>query len=102
MTGEMNYNKHERQSYTDRIRRVLVNTELKNAVTSTDKEAQYDASAKRLLGQKIILAHILAKTVDEFKGMKPKDIVPFIEGEPYIGSVRLNPDLLMLKVKVSV
>ena len=26
---------------------------------ATDQKAQYDASAKRLLGQKIILAHIL-------------------------------------------
>ena len=35
-----------------------MNTELKNAIASTDKDAQYDASAKRLLGQKHILAHI--------------------------------------------
>lgn len=39
----------------------FLNTELKNSITATDKEAQYDESAKRLLGQKIILAHILAK-----------------------------------------
>ena len=49
-----------------------VNTELKNAIEATDKKAQYDASAKRLLGQKSILAHILVKTVDEFKGMNQK------------------------------
>lgn len=42
------------------------------AGSATDRDAQYDASAKRLLGQKIILAHILVKTVDEFKGMNPK------------------------------
>ena len=36
-----------------------MNTELKNAVKATDKDAQYDTSAKRLLGQKSILAHIL-------------------------------------------
>lgn len=41
-----------------------MDTEAKNAVIATDKKAQYDASAKRLLGQKIILAHILVKTVD--------------------------------------
>ena len=33
-----------------------MNTELKNAVKATDKDAQYDTSAKRLLGQKSILA----------------------------------------------
>ncbi len=48
-----------------------MNTELKNSITATDKEAQYDESAKRLLGQKIILAHILAKTVPKFTNMKP-------------------------------
>lgn len=42
-------------------RRTPVDTEAKNAVIATDKKAQYDASAKRLLGQKIILAHILEK-----------------------------------------
>ncbi|MDD6056740.1 MAG: hypothetical protein PUB98_00545 [Clostridiales bacterium] len=52
-----------------------MNTELINAVKATDKKAQYDESAKRLLGQKSILAHILVKTVDEFKGMSPKDVV---------------------------
>ena len=48
-----------------------MNTEAKNAIKATDTKAQYDASAKRLLAQKIILAHILVKTVDEFKNMKP-------------------------------
>ena len=60
-----------------------MNTELKNAVASTDREAQYDASAKRLLGQKYILAHILTKTVDDFRHMNPADIVPLIEGTLY-------------------
>ena len=42
---------------------IPVDTEVKNAVKATDKRVQYDESAKRLLGQKIILAHILVKTV---------------------------------------
>lgn len=33
-----------------------MNIELKNAIKITDKDTQYDASAKRLLGQKSILA----------------------------------------------
>ena len=74
-------------------RRSILNTELKNSITATDKEAQYDASAKRLLGQKIILAHILSKTIPEFMGMKPSDIVSFIEGEPYISTVPVDPGL---------
>lgn len=67
--------------------------EAKNAVKATDKKAQYDDSAKRLLGQKIILAHILVKTVDEFKGMNPKTVVSFIEGDPYISVVPIEPGL---------
>ncbi len=64
-----------------------MDTEIKNAVSAADKDAQYDEKAKRLLGNKIILAHILVKTVDEFKGMNPKDVVSYIEGEPFISVV---------------
>lgn len=73
-----------------------MNTELKNALKATDQEAQYDASAKRLLGQKSILAHILVKTVDEFKGMNPRDIVSDIVGTPAISVVPIEPGLTML------
>ena len=67
--------------------------ELENAVKATDMKAQYDASAKRLLGNKSILAHILVKAVDEFKGMKPKEVVSFIEGDPYISSIPVESGL---------
>lgn len=70
-----------------------MNTEFKNAVKATDKKAQYDASAKRLLGQKSILAHILVRTVDEFKGMNPKDVIPYIVGTPAISAVPVEPGL---------
>ena len=42
--------------------------EIKSAVNAANQDAQYDEKAKRLLGNKIILAHILVKTVDEFRG----------------------------------
>ena len=51
-----------------------MNTELKSAVMATDKDAQYDNSAKRLIAHKIILARILVKTVEEFKGMDPIEV----------------------------
>ena len=70
-----------------------MNTEVKNTIKATDRDAQYDESAKRLLGQKIILVHILVKTVDEFKGMDPKTVVPFIEGKPYISTIPVEPGL---------
>ncbi len=70
-----------------------MDTEIKNAVSAADKDVQYDEKAKRLLGNKIILAHILVKTVDEFKGMNPKEVVSYIEGEPLIGVVPVEPGL---------
>ncbi len=56
-------------------------------------KAQYDTRVKRLLAQKSILAHILVKTVDEFKGMKSEDVVKYIEGEPSISVVPVEPGL---------
>ena len=47
---------------------------LKRAVIATNQKAQYDAKVKNLLGHKIILAHILTRTVDEFKGMNPRNV----------------------------
>lgn len=73
-----------------------MNTELKNAVAATDKDAQYDESAKRLLGQKSILAHILVKTVDEFKGMNPNEVIHYIVGTPHINKVPIEPGLTNL------
>ncbi len=70
-----------------------MDTEIRNAVSATDQDAQYDDKAKRLLGNKIILAHILVKTVDEFKGMNPKDVESYIEGEPFISVVPVEPGL---------
>ena len=76
-----------------------MNTELTNSINATSEEAQYDASAKRLLSQKNILAHILINTVDEFKGMNYKDVVPLIEGTPYISTVPIEPGLTNAKVE---
>ncbi|MCI9046816.1 MAG: hypothetical protein HFG71_06005 [Hungatella sp.] len=70
-----------------------MDAEIKNAVSAAGTDAQYDERAKRLLGNKIILAHILVKTVDEFKGMNPEDVVSYIEGEPFISVVPVEPGL---------
>ena len=70
-----------------------MNTVITNTVSASDKKAQYDERAKHLLSQKIILAHILVNTIDEFKGMKPEEVVNYIEGQPYIGAVPVEPGL---------
>lgn len=70
-----------------------ISTELSNSIEATDEKAQYDGCAKRILGQKSILAHILVKTVDEFADMSPKEVERLIEGEPYISKVPVEPGL---------
>ena len=70
-----------------------MNTELKSAVMATDRDAQYDNSAKRLIAHKFILARILVKTVEEFKGMDPIEVAALIEGLPYISAVPVEPGL---------
>ena len=70
-----------------------MNTEIANAVNAARDKAQYDIRVKRVLAHKMILAHILISTVDEFKGMKPEDVAACIEGEPKIGVVPVEPGL---------
>jgi len=60
---------------------------------ATDRDAQYDNSAKRLIAHKIILARILIKTVEKFKGMDPLEVAALIEGIPYISTVPVEPGL---------
>ena len=70
-----------------------MDNELVYSADVTYQKAQYDACAKRLLGQKIILAHILIRVVDEFKGMDAETVASLIEGEPYISQVPVEPGL---------
>lgn len=44
--------------------------DLNNAMDSTEGNNQYDEAAKRILGNKEVLSHILTNTVDEYKEMK--------------------------------
>ena len=75
----------------------MVNTILKNTLQVSELATQYDEAAKKLLAQKIILAHILKRILDDFKEMDPKEIVPYIEGEPMIGVVPVDPGLTNAK-----
>ena len=70
-----------------------MDNELVYSADVTYQKAQYDACAKRLLGQKIIRAHILIRVVDEFKGMDAETVASLIEGEPYISQVPVEPGL---------
>lgn len=71
-------------------------------ITSSDitggQEARYDAQAKRLLVHRSFLAPIFAHTIDEFKGMSPDDIVPYIEAQPHISSEPVEPTSVPSKI----
>lgn len=70
-----------------------MSTEMKHTFYATKEEEQYDASAKRLLGNKSVLANILVHTLEEFKGMDWREAETYIEGEPVIGRVPVEPGL---------
>ena len=70
-----------------------MNTELEKSILATNGGQEYDENVKVILAHKIILAHIMAETVEEFRGMKPEEIVPYIEGEPEVGVVPVEPGL---------
>lgn len=68
------------------------NTLMKKTIFTADKEAQYDEKAKQILGQKQILAWILANTLEEFRGMEPEEVKDYIEA-PCVGAVPIEPGL---------
>lgn len=65
--------------------------ELMRNLSVAEARIQYDAQVKKVLSQKVILAWILRRTVDGFAGLEIQDIIPYIEGEPEISSVAVNP-----------
>lgn len=78
---------------------IFVDASIKGTVRASDKDAQYDEKAKKLLGHKIILAYILVNTIEEFREMNPKEVVNYIEGEPYISVVPVDSGITNGKKK---
>lgn len=74
-----------------------MNNDLKKTILATEKRAQYDNAVKHLLSHKILLAHILVHTVDEFKDMNPEDVVDLIEGEPLIDQAYVETGFYQFK-----
>ena len=66
-------------------------TSISHKINITAQKAAYDTYVKKLLSEKIILAHILASVVTEFNGMTPEEIIPFIEGQPDIENISVIP-----------
>ena len=78
-----------------------MNTEITNSIDAADDKAQDDACVKRLLANKSILGHILVNTIDEFKGMAPEEAEKYIEGDPIISAVPVDPGLTNIEKKDS-
>ena len=68
-------------------------TSLASGIEVTQAKEQYDAACKRLLSEKIILAHILKSCVAEFRDFDVAFIAEHcIEGKPYVSEVPVAPD----------
>lgn len=68
-------------------------TYLAHTISQTEYEARYDKAAKKLLANKLVLAHILKGCVAEYSGCNILDIAgKYIEGEPEIGTVGVHID----------
>lgn len=70
-----------------------MSTEIQNMLSAAGSSAQYDENAKRLLGNKYILAYILKASVEEFHETPIETIVDCIEGEPLLDVVPVEPGL---------
>ena len=57
----------------------------------TEAKEQYDDAAKRILSNRYVIANILVRLVDEFKGMTLSDVMKRIEGEIMVGEVPVEP-----------
>ena len=61
-----------------------INTTIADVMEKSGMEARYDNNARELVAHKLILAHILIATMEEYKGMRPEEVIPLIEGTPQV------------------
>lgn len=92
------YNAYRGNKCMRKKRRLGLATNIGNTVHAAGEKAQYDQKAKQILRDKNILAHILVKSIDDFRGMNPKDVIPFIEGDPYVSVVPVDESLTNTEV----
>ncbi|MBR1736546.1 MAG: hypothetical protein IJ736_05965 [Firmicutes bacterium] len=66
---------------------------ISKTIDVTEEKAKFDASCKKLLSFKIILAHILKSCTEEFKDLTADDIANnYIDGEPKVSEVAVHQD----------
>lgn len=70
-----------------------LSSEIARDLEVSGQKTRYDASARRLVAQKSILAYILKSTMDEFKDVSVKQIAEtWIEGAPQVGRIAVHQD----------
>lgn len=72
---------------------------MRQLLKNVNEKAQYDAYAKKILSNKIFLAHILKGTIPELGNMRPAEIIPLIEGEALVSKVPTEPGLTNRQMK---
>ena len=66
-------------------------TNIAHVVDIAKEKARYDTEVKNVLSDKYILAWIMSRVTEEFRGMPVQDIVRCIEGEPIVSKVYVAP-----------
>ena len=70
-----------------------INTPIAEDLHAAGSNAKLDASCKRLLSEKSILAWIMKSCLEEYRDCDVKDIAErYIEGQPEVGMVPVAPD----------
>ena len=68
-------------------------SEIARTLDVAGAQAMYDASARKLVSQKAVLAYILKSTMDEFASVPVKQIAEeLIEGSPRISEAAVHQD----------
>ena len=76
--------------------KILADSEIAQTIDVTETEKyrrRYDATAKKLVSQKAILAYILKSTMEEFQNVSVKKIAEeLIEGTPEVSTIAVHQD----------
>ncbi len=71
----------------------IVENHLAHTIGQTENESRYDKATKKLLANKLVLAHIMKGCVEEYRSCPVNEIAEkYIEGEPEIGAVGVHAD----------
>ena len=68
-------------------------TELARTVEIAGTKSGYDAACRLVLSQRIVLAHILKRCVEEYRDCSPEEICGFIDRDPSVGETEVGRGL---------